>query len=332
MRRSAGFTLAELLVSLAVLAIVSVYLTNMLTQQNRAYAAVDEVTEAQSNMRAIADLLEREIRETALMTPEAAAICIVDNVNGPDVLYVTDGDAYDFTSENRYDLGASITVGAPAATTVALRLADLDTDGRPFYDTDADGTADSDFRPGAALIVVDRSNPDRGAACGAVTAGGVNLGTSTVSVDFTLGRTALAARLPGSPAEDLVAIPAHRYWVDANLRLLRDDLALSDDVEDLQLAAFFDLDDDGLVDANEYRGVDAGATFPPPNWDNRELREVRFNFVVRSRLPDPTLPGAVFQALENRVAPAGGPDGYRRRAFTAAVRTRNVGHRWNAGA
>jgi hypothetical protein len=65
-------------------------------------------------------------------------------------------------------------------------------------------------------------------------------------------------------------------------------------------------------------------------WDNRELREVRFNFVVRSAMPDPNLPGAVFQALENRVAPAGGPDGFRRRAFTAAVRTRNVGHRWNA--
>jgi hypothetical protein len=72
-------------------------------------------------------------------------------------------------------------------------------------------------------------------------------------------------------------------------------------------------------------------TFPPPVWDNRELREVRFSFVVRSTVPDPTLPGAVFQTLENRVAPAGGPDGFRRRAFTAAVRTRNVGHRWNAG-
>jgi prepilin-type N-terminal cleavage/methylation domain-containing protein len=331
MRRREGFTLAELLVSLAVLAIVSVYLTNMLTQQNRAYAAVDEVTEVQSNMRAIADLLEREVRETALMAPESAAVCIVDNLNAPDVLFVTDGDAYDFTSENRYDLGSEITLGTPSATTVALRLASLDTDKRPFYDTNGDGNADSDFRPGSAVIVVDRANPDRGAACGAIPAGGVNLGTSTVTVDFTAGRAPLAVLQPGSPAGDLVAVPAHRYWVDNNLRLLRDDLALAADVEDLQLAAFFDLDDDGLVDANEYRGVDAAATFPPPSWDNRELREVRFNFVVRSRLPDPALPGAVFQALENRVAPAGGPDGFRRRAFTAAVRTRNVGHRWNAG-
>jgi hypothetical protein len=293
---------------------------------------VDEVTEVQSNVRAIADLLEREIRETALMAPESAAICIVDNVNAPDVLYVTDSDAFDFASENRYDLGAAIVNGAaPSATVVALGLESLDIDNRPFYDTDGDGTADSDFQPGAAVIVVDRTNPDRGAACGPIVAGGVDLGTSTVSVDFTLGRATLAAQAAGTAVADLVAVPAHSYSIDNALRLLRNDVVLADDVEDLQLAAFFDLNDDGDVDANEYRGADAAATFPPPAWDNRELREVRFNFVVRSRMPDPRLPGAVFQALENRVAPAGGPDGFRRRAFTAAVRTRNVGHRWNAG-
>lgn len=329
MRRRQGFTLAELLVSLAVLGVVSIYLTNMLMQQNRAYAAVDEVTEAQGNMRAIGDLLEREIRETGLMAPEAAALCIVDSTNGPDVLYVTDGDAYDFTSENRYDLGATVTGGAPAAGTTSLVLQSLDTDERPFYDTDGDGTPDSDFRPNGGVIVVDRSNPERGAACGAIRPGGVALGTRTISVDFSLGVAPLAPRPPGSPADDLVAVPAHRYWVDNNRRLLRDELVISEDVEDLQLAAFFDLDGDGVVDANEYRGVTSAASFPPPTWDNRELREVRFDFVVRSRLPDPNLPGAVFQALENRAVPAGGPDGYRRRVMTAAVRTRNVGHRWN---
>lgn len=332
MRRREGFTLAELLVSLAVLSIVSVYLTNMLTQQNRAYAAVDEVTEVQSNVRAIADLLERDVRETALMAPESAALCVVDNANAPDVLYVTDGDAYDFATENRYDLGAEIVSGTPAAATVGLQLADLDTDERPFYDTNGDGTVDSDFRPGGAVIVVDRANPGRGAACGAITAGGVNLATRTVSVDFSLGHATLAARPPGSPAEELLAVPAHRYWVDNNLRLMRDELALSEDVEDLQLAAFLDRDGDGVVDANEYWGSAGGPTFPQASWDNRELREVRVSFVVRSRLPDPTLPGAVFQALENRADPGLPPDGFRRRAFTAAVRTRNVGHRWNSGA
>jgi prepilin-type N-terminal cleavage/methylation domain-containing protein len=332
MRRREGFTLAELLVSLAVLGIVSIYLTNMLMQQNRAYAAVDEVTEVQSNVRAIADLLEREIRETALMAPEAAAVCIVDNTAGPDVLYVTDGDAYDFASESRYDLGANVTAGTPGAGTVTFSLADLDTDSRPFYDTDADGTADSDFRPGGAVIVVDRSNPQRGAACGPIVAGGVDLGTRRITVDFSLGHATVAAMPLGGPAAEFVVVPAHRYWVDANRRLFRDDLVLAAEVEDLQLAAFFDLDGDGNVDVNEYRGETAGTAFPPtPVWDNRELREVRFNFVVRSAMPDPNLPGAVFQALENRVAPAGGPDGFRRRAFTAAVRTRNVGHRWNAG-
>ncbi len=51
---------------------------------------------------------------------------------------------------------------------------------------------------------------------------------------------------------------------------------------------------------------------------------------MRSRRPDPNLNGATFQVRENR-APIAGTDGFRRRAFTAEVRPRNIGHRWHAG-
>jgi prepilin-type N-terminal cleavage/methylation domain-containing protein len=329
MRRD-GFTLAELLISIAILAILSVFLTNMLTQQNRAYVVVDEVAEVQGNARAILDLVEREVRTTALMAPEGAAVCGIDNTAGPDTLYVTDGDAYDFSSETRYNLGASISSGfTGTGTGDTLQLSSVDVDDKPFYDLDADGNPDSDFRPGGGVIVVDRANPERGASCGVIAAGGVDTGTRRITVDFSAGAGGLSAHLPGTPAADLVAVPAHRFAVNAQLQLMRDDIALSGDVEDFQVSYFFDLNDDGLVGGNENPGA-AGQPqyFPNAPWDNRDLKEIRFGFVVRSRLPDPKLPGAAFQALENR-APIAGTDGFRRRAFTAQVRPRNVGHRWN---
>ena len=58
-RRHAAFSLPEVMVSLAVLAIVSVFLMDMLAQQTRTYQVVDQVSEAQTNLRVITDLLER---------------------------------------------------------------------------------------------------------------------------------------------------------------------------------------------------------------------------------------------------------------------------------
>ena len=53
-----GFTIIELMIAMAVLMVVVVYLTEMLTRQSRAYTVVDQVTEAQQNLRAIADTLD----------------------------------------------------------------------------------------------------------------------------------------------------------------------------------------------------------------------------------------------------------------------------------
>jgi prepilin-type N-terminal cleavage/methylation domain-containing protein len=325
-----GFTLIELLISLAVLAIISVYLTNMLTQQNRAYAVVDQVTEVQSNARALLDLLEREVRATAMLAPEAAAVCGVDNTVNADVLYVTDEDAYDFDKETRYNLGATINAGFVGVGVLeTLVLESIDVDDTPFYDTDADGTPDADFREGGGVIVVDRNNPERGAACGVIAPGGVDVAGKRINVDFSGTPATLGPKPFGSGPADLVAVPAHRYMVNVDNQLMRDDLILSEDVEDLQVSYFFDVDDDGIQDdpMDELPGRSNGDVYSNDDWDNTELREIRFNFVVRSRLPDPNLPGAVFQATENR-APIGVPDGYRRRVFNASVRPRNVGHRW----
>lgn len=377
MRRRSGFSLMEMMVTLAVLGMVTFFLTDLLVRQSRTYTVVDDVSEAQQSLRAVTGLIERELRATGFMVPSAAAVCgwdmptISASDQTPDVLYVTDADAIDPTDRSSAELqAAEILAGFTGTGEDALQLATLVVDGTVadgsgFYDLDDDGVGDSDFlytvtpARNGGVIVVDRANPDRGAACGVIT--DVDAGTSTVTVDFELsgipntpaggaspGGTPLAALAAGTA--DLVAVPAHVYWVNANApngppQLLRDGMVLANDVEDLQVAYFYDDDDNGVVSgldtslpdypqhsATEYPGSAAnnfGTDYQSSEWDNRDLREVRVTVVTRTRSEDPdvmanpALANSVVQSFENR--PAGAvADGFRRRALTLAVKPRNV--------
>ncbi len=148
-------------------------------------------------------------------------------------------------------------------------------------------------------------------------------------------------------AVDLVAVPAHVYWINpvgpnGAPQLIRDGMVLANDVEDLQLAMFYDTDDDGIVDplaandpppyhsALEYPGsAAANAEYEPGLWDNSELREIRVTVVARTRsqdpdvLANPNLANNVPQGFENR-PPGVVPDGFRRRSITLTVQPRNV--------
>jgi prepilin-type N-terminal cleavage/methylation domain-containing protein len=340
MKRTRGFTLIELMIAMAILLMVVVYLTEMLTRQSRAYTVVDQVTEAQQNLRAIADLLEREMRVSGFLVPEGAAVCGVDQTNGSDVLFVSDADALNPGNENQLGIGAVILGGFNGTGgNEALALDDVVIDGLAFYDTDGDGNADSDFlesvnpfRTGG-VIVTDRSDPTRGVACGILT--NVNTGADSIRVDFTSNGAAPAGTplLGGGGGGDLVAVPAHVYTV-VNTQLLRDGMVLADDVEDLQFAFFYDVDEDGEVDSDvaEYPGSENGNIYQSNSWDNSFLTEIRVNVVIRTRTQDadvvqnPGMAQGQWQVTENRIDP-GGIDGFRRRVHTAIIRPRNVGLR-----
>ncbi len=68
-------------------------------------------------------------------------------------------------------------------------------------------------------------------------------------------------------------------------------------------------------------------------WDNSDLREMRVNFVVRTRGADATFRSGSFQAAENRVAPVATPQDaqLRRRVHSTTVRIRNIGNRGLVG-
>ena len=357
-RRSQGFSLIEMVVTLAVLGMVTFFLTDLLVRQSRTYTVVDDVSETQQSIRAVSGLLERELRSTGFMVPGGAAICGWDMPNAaasdqtPDVLYVTDADAIDPTGRTSPNTQAvTVTAGFTGTGEDALKLASLVVDSKGFYDLDDDGVGDSDFlytttppRNGG-VIVFDKDNPSRGAACGVIT--DIDAATNTVTVDFEVrnapnspagggaapGGTPLAAGAAGT----LVAVPAHVYWVNPNApngppQLIRDGMVLGNDVEDLQVALFYDTNGDGVVDAGEYRGTkNGGVTYPylSKSQDNSLLREARVTIVARTRsqdpdvLANPALANSVTQAFENR--PVGGvADGFRRRAITLTVKPRNT--------
>jgi prepilin-type N-terminal cleavage/methylation domain-containing protein len=363
-----GFTLIEMVVSMAVLGVVSWLLMDLLTRGSRTYTVVDNLSETQQNVRAIADLLEGELRATGFLVQEAGAVCGHDTAPGtpdatPDVLYVTDSESLDPTGMADLEDGVNIS-GTPSqtGTSVGVTVDSLILDGNGFYDLNGDGTGDSDFQFTAAplrtggVIIFDRSNPDRGTACGLITNIATSGGSFVLTVDFTTqgaapGGTAIGALAMGA-TPDLVAVPAHAYWIgvgpNGSPALMRDGMVLAEDVEDLQLALHYDLDDDGVVDglpvafptgppfhsATEYPGSSAAnASYQSGAWNNQDLREIRVNLVARTRSADPdalvnpnTAIGT-FQATENRVPPGTAVDGFRRRVLTLTVRPRNIGSR-----
>ena len=73
MRRD-GFTLIELMITSAILLLVMLYVTQAFTVQQKTYVVVDQVTEAQQNLRAVSDLVDRDVRLAGFMVPRQAAV------------------------------------------------------------------------------------------------------------------------------------------------------------------------------------------------------------------------------------------------------------------
>lgn len=324
-RRSAGFSLIELLVAIAITFMIVFYTLATFTYQHQTYINVEKISEAQQNSRAIASLIERDLRNAGYMVPPAAAACGVDSDSASDQLFVSDADAIQnidqlTNTQAKGDLGADVsnlTGGSPNVATVD----DVVIDGQPTYDVNNDGTTDSDFQVGGGAILIDTANPDRGVRCGIITA--VNTGSpETVSLNF--GNAFGAGATIG---ENLVLVPANVYVQSPGppMTMRRNGKLMAIDVEDLQVAYFYDDDGDGVVDAGEYRG-DSVVDYDPSAIDGNNLREVRFNLVLRTTSDDPQRPtnAGTGQETENRDTNIPGDDGRRRRLHTTTVRLRNI--------
>ncbi|MCH2171180.1 PilW family protein [Myxococcota bacterium] len=325
-RRSQGFSLVELLVATAMTGIIIVAALAVFTVQHQTYVVVDQVSEVQQNARSAASLIERDVRNAGYMVPPAAAACGVDRIDAPDLLYLSDHDAIASVDELPSDLrGSELSaqvMGAFNSTVgvLSINVDDVVIDGQASFDNDGNGIDDSDFRVGGGAILVDLANPSRGAACGVVTA----VPSSTVvSVDFdnSLGSELL------TPDHRLV--PAIVYVLStAGLsagRLERNGVLLVKEVEDLQIAWFFDTNGNGDWDATETPGS-VGSVYDNTLADANDLRELRVSLIVRTAYDDPRNPDSAStgQAVENRTSNIAPDDGRRRRIETSTIRLRNV--------
>jgi type II secretory pathway pseudopilin PulG len=334
MRRNEGFSLIELMVSAVIVIIVMVGITRAFTTQHQTYVVVDQVTEAQQNLRAVVDLIERDVRRAGFMVPLHAAVCGWDQTTGPDTLFVSNTDAiltvFDLEGAGEDlsgDLGAPVngvttgwgpTTGGSFSFTLARTWVDV-------ADADGDSTTDVDFAVGEGVILVASRQQDGPAACGIID----TIAGTTLTADF--GSTRFISGAAGENA-GVVAIPAHVYQVVAGTpsQLRRDGRLLASDVEDFQLTYFLDLDDDRVVDSGESFATSGGTAqaweiSPAPDFST--LREVGINIVTATRADDPNSHYQIGagQVTGNRTAaslPSG--DGKRRRVSTARVRVRNA--------
>jgi prepilin-type N-terminal cleavage/methylation domain-containing protein len=90
--RRAGFTLLELMISISILGIIVIGVFSSLTRQHRTSIVTESIVEVQNNVRAIASLLEREIRMGGYMVPDAVAVCGLDSTTGGDELFVSENE------------------------------------------------------------------------------------------------------------------------------------------------------------------------------------------------------------------------------------------------
>ena len=90
-RRAAGYSLIELAVAGAILGAVLLYVFDTFTAQHQTYSVVEQVAETQQNARALAGLIERNLRGagyTVDLAQDTAGACDRARSSPPDLLLI----------------------------------------------------------------------------------------------------------------------------------------------------------------------------------------------------------------------------------------------------
>ncbi len=354
-----GFTMIELLVGLVITGFITVALANAYTFQAKTHEVVTGISEAQQSVTLLANLMERDLRNAGYMVADSAAVCGVDNINGPDMLFVSDSSAIsDITAiaaletgqSNSFiaksaggadGLGAELTAGTKPVqgATSSITLDDVTLDDDPTY-TNGDFWFENDIGgapAGAGVIIRDTNSSDHDVACGIITA----IAGNTLTINW------VSDPIGWTNVTDVIAVPANVYQIrpaQAGVRpaqLLRNGLVAANDVEDLQVEYFFDLDDNGMVsidnagalDVDERRGSSDTLPYSSADIDiNQFLRNVTVSVVVTTPMDEPSglLLGRPQDIANHDILAAGwlpaNADGLRRRVISMTVYPRNVGN------
>lgn len=336
-RPEAGFTLIEIMVALAILAIAMTAVFATFSSQQLSYTNQNRVAEMQQNLRLAADMLVRDIRLAGYGLPVTTgtsadnvalpaagnphgistmrAIFPVDNTTGPDQFYVL--YLYDMDTNQP---PAELTSNMSATTSVTV-----------------DNTAGFAAGGGELVLVTDRVTADLFQTTSGGTATTLNFGSAVAYNDIALHTYDNVTRLyqvgstPGSPPTVAAKARFVRYFIDNvadpnHPTLMVDRLIagqapqpVADDIEDMQLSFGLDTNADGVVDAQ--RSTAGGTAISAA--DIPRIRQVTLHLVARSRRPEKSWIGSRPGAANH--AAAATTDGYRRRTIEVNIDVRNSG-------
>lgn len=284
-----GFTLIEVMVAVAISAIVIASVYSTFTSQYQSSIAQAQVSEMQQNARLAMDLISRDLITAGFGKPATAvngfsnAVAAANNgTNGADGITVV--SAYRQLST----LAADASRGATTITVQSSAdAAQFDTGTRRYLYLDGISAKDN--------YVVS------------------NVGGTQLTVSPALTRDYVA----GSPVFLVKAITYSLDFADADRPILRRNenigagaQVVSPFIEDLQFA---------------YQDLNGGWFNVPPV--AAEVRAIRINILGRTSREDPEWSRASLgrrPAIEDHAA-AGAPDGFKRRLLTTVVEVRNMG-------
>jgi prepilin-type N-terminal cleavage/methylation domain-containing protein len=294
-KRQSGLSLVEVLIGMLILAVVSSQALAMLQSQLTTYHSQKRVLDTQEDSRLVADVILVDIRMAGFMIPPIAGISSVDGGNlNADRLCVSewsqmDPDALEDASGRFSGTGLDNPLGA-GDSTVDLTAGEMD--------IDDDGN--DDYADDMGIIISDGTNSH----CARIT----NVAGSTLT--FT------PASNVALPTAGTTAVPAIVYEINNTNDLLRNNLLLTNQVDDLQIQYGVDNDGDGLLGAGEFWLDTLDGS------DHSAIMQVRLSVLTRTSSEDTQLTGAGRQRVANR--DPGAADDFRRRLVTVAAAPRNL--------
>jgi prepilin-type N-terminal cleavage/methylation domain-containing protein len=336
LRSSAGFSLIELMIAVAVFGLITAQLLVVFSNQKRVYTSNERALDVQEQARLTLELISFDTRMGGFMVPRWSAVSSVDGgADGADRFCVSDASYFDFTGAPSpldtktlpFD-GAQVTnLAADHVTVDSLDIDDSVPAGVDFLAPSAAGAGN-----GGGIII---SSPTETFCARITRIAGNDIYFEDHDTDDTVEFGDATAYITAGVSPNLRAVPAQVYEVDPGaLELTRNGLLLASQIEDMQVEYWLDSagTPNGVQDAdNEFPVNSLNAPDPPGGAipaDMSLVRRVRVSVLARtiqeegqSNAAGRLLGGR--PALANRIA-AVAPDRFRRRSFSASILPRNL--------
>mgnify|MGYP003393991698 CR=1 FL=1 len=341
--KNKGFTLIEILVSLAILGIVLAGIYSVYNMQHKSYIVQEQVAEMQQNERIALQMITRDIRTAGLgLACKQSGIIFTEDANGNgalnngedingDTLLTTFGDGQGFDGSDTIALAYYVFRPDNAVGGNSQTADNFNPTAATFHVIDATGFTATE---GDNLVIIYNQNNPCNYATVAVTNVVEASGTLTHAVGKAIENLPGGAG-PGFSSGDRVrrlrtneggGIITYRignpdgYTLYRTIRTTGAPVVqpLADNIEDLQIAYGFDINGNGVVELGEWFNTPAGQ-------DMTLLREIRVTLVARTIRDDPEFNVGTRPPVENHAPATNTTEAkYRRRVLQTTIKLRNI--------